>query len=73
MVEAVKNAEKSGKLALATQDISVPKEVLKQAVDNNISKLTLPHVLEKHRQEIIYQIQQTLTIGLMTGDRYRCV
>ena len=70
MVEAVKNAEKSGKLALATQDISVPKEVLKQAVDNNISKLTLPHVLEKHRQEIIYQIQQTLTIGLMTGDRY---
>ena len=35
-----------------------------------LSKLTLPAVLEKHRQEVIYQIQKELNIGLMQGDRY---
>lgn len=45
-------------------------EVLKQAVNNNIEKLTLNAVMEKHRAEIIADIQQTLNIGLMQGDRY---
>lgn len=70
MVEAVKEAEKSGKLAEVTKDIAVQPDVLAEAVNNNISKLTLPSVLEKYRNEIIFDIQQTLVIGLMNGDRY---
>ena len=70
MVEAVKEAEKSSKLAEITKDIAVQPDVLAEAVNNNISKLTLPSVLEKYRSEIIFDIQQTLVIGLMNGDRY---
>ena len=69
MVQAVKKAERS-KLATITKDIDVQPDVLAEAVDNNISKLTLPSVLEKYRNEIIYDIQQTLVIGLLNGDRY---
>lgn len=70
MVEAVKKADTAEKWAHITKDIGVRPEVLKQAMNNNISKLTLPAVLEKHRAEVIYQIQQELNIGLMRGDRY---
>lgn len=70
MAEAVKSAKTSKELAYITKDLSVRPEVLKQAVNNNISKLTLPAVLEKHRSEVIYQIQQELGVGLMNGDRY---
>ena len=69
-VEATKKAEEAGKFAEVVKDISVQPDVLKQAVNNNISKLTLEPVLQKHRGEIIYQIQQELNIGLMNGDRY---
>ena len=70
MIAAFKQAEKAGKFEEATKDIAVNPNVLKSAVNNNISKLTLPQVMEKHRAEIIYQIQQELNIGLMQGDRY---
>lgn len=70
MVEAVKKADTREELARITKDINVNPDVLKQAVNNNVSKLTLPAVLEKHRGDIIYQIQQELNIGLMNGDRY---
>jgi len=70
MVEVLKEAQKNGKLAEVTRDLSVPSDVLNEAVNNNISKLTLPSVLEKYRNEIIYDIQQNLLIGLMNGDRY---
>lgn len=70
MEEAIKKADTAEKLARVTKDISVRPEVLNQAVNNNISKLTLPRVLERNRAEIIYQIQQELNIGLMNGDRY---
>lgn len=70
MVEAVKSAKTSKKFAELVKDIEVNPDVLNQAMKNNISKLTLNPVLEKHRNEIIYQIQQTLNIGLMQGDRY---
>lgn len=70
MEKAIKEAEKSGKLAVAAQELSVQPDVLKEAVNNNISKLTLPNVMEKHRAEIVYQIQQALNVGLMNGDRY---
>lgn len=73
MAEAIKKADTKEKLDSTTKDIAVRPEVLKQAVNNNISKLTLPAVLEKHRGELIYQIQQELNIGLMNGDRYEAM
>lgn len=70
MSKALKKAQTPKEFEELTKDIEVNPNVLKQAVNNNISKLTLPAVLEKHRNEIIYQIQQELYIGLMQGDRY---
>ena len=70
MLTAFKKANTTAEFERITKDLAVNPNVLKQAVDNNISKLTLPTVLEKHRSEIIYQIQQELNIGLMNGDRY---
>ena len=70
MADAVNKADTRVKLEKISKDISVQPDVLKQAVNNNISKLTLPLVMQKHRADIIYQIQQELSIGLMNGDRY---
>ena len=70
MTEALKKADTPKKFEELAKDIEVNPNVLKQAMNNNISKLTLPAVLEKHRNELIYQIQQELNIGLMMGDRY---
>ena len=70
MIKSLKNAEKTGDFENISKDIPVNPNVLKQAINNNISKLTLPAVMEKHRNEIVYQIQQELGIGLMQGDRY---
>lgn len=55
---------------MAFTDTLVNPDVLKSAVKNNIEKLTLPAVMEKHRAEIVADIQQTLNVGLMQGDRY---
>ena len=70
IVEATKKADTAEKLGEIAKELKVQPEVLKQAVNNNISKLTSLGVLEKNRAEIIYQIQQELNIGLMNGDRY---
>ena len=70
MISALKEADSAGKLAEVSKDLAVNNNVLKRAINNNISKLTLPAVLQKHRGEVIYQIQQALNIGLMQGDRY---
>lgn len=70
MIESLKNASTSEEIAELVQDIDVDPNTLKQALNNNISKLTLPAVLEAHRAEIIYQIQRELTLGLINGDRY---
>lgn len=48
----------------------VTAEVIRRAVENPISKLTLNDRLEKHRREIIYDIKQNISIGLLNGDRY---
>ena len=69
IANAVKSADDTKKLLSGTDTLVRP-EVLKQAVYNNIEKLTLDAVMEKHRAEIIADIQQTLTVGLMNGDRY---
>ena len=70
MSDAVKKSETRGELAAILEDVAVNPDMLKQAVNNNISKLTLPSVLEKHRNEIIYQAQNALVMGLVNGDRY---
>lgn len=70
IAEALKKAEGTEKFAEMSESISVNSNVLKRALNNNISKLTLPTVMEKCRAEIIYQIQQELNVGLMQGDRY---
>lgn len=70
MENSVKNAQTSEEIAEIVKDINVRPEVIEQAVNNNISKLTLPSVLESHRATIIYQIQRELTLGLLNGDRY---
>lgn len=68
MVKAVLSADETAELDLPKS--LVRPEVLKSAVKNNIEKLTLPAVMEKHRAEIVADIQQTLNIGLMNGDRF---
>ena len=70
MIGALQKADEAGKIAEVGADLAVNPNVLKQAVNNNIAKLTLPAVMEKYRAEIVYQIQQELNIGLMRGDRY---
>lgn len=70
MAETVTQAATTENIAEVGKSLSVRPETLKRAVENNISKLTLPRVLQKHRAEIIYQIQQELNIGLINGDRY---
>lgn len=45
-------------------------EIIRRAVENPVSKLTLNDQLEKHRKEIIYNIKQDISVGLMNGDRY---
>ena len=70
MINAFNNAGDTIQGAKTAKGLSARPEVIKQALGNNISKLTLPRVLEKHRQEMVYDIQQTLNIGLMTGERY---
>lgn len=70
MAGTVTQAATAENIAEVGKSLSVRPETLKRAVENNISKLTLPQVLQKHRAEIIYQIQQELNIGLINGDRY---
>ncbi len=70
MFETLKKADTPKGFEYITEDIEVNPKVLKQAVNNNISKLTLPAVLEKHRQDLVYQLQQEITTGLMLGERY---
>lgn len=45
-------------------------DIIRRAVENPVSKLTLNDRLEKHRKEIVYNIKQDISVGLMNGDRY---
>lgn len=49
---------------------AVSPEVIRQAVNNPVSGLTLKDTLEKHRKEIIYDIKKSIGVGLTNGDRY---
>lgn len=70
MVKAVEDSTDKDRLHERFKDLNLRPEVIKNAVENPISGLTLPDTLEKHRQEIIYGIKQRINIGLMTGERY---
>lgn len=71
LVEAVKKAA-GGAADLGGLKGCTP-DVMKKAVENPVSKLTLDDRLEKHRKEIVYDIKQNISVGLMNGDRYSTV
>lgn len=49
---------------------AVTPEVIKAAVNNPVSGLTLKDTLEKHRKDIIYDIKRNIGVGLSNGDRF---
>ena len=70
MDAAVRKAKNTAEIAAFFRDTDVRPEVVKRAFENNITKLTLPSVLERHRADLVYQCRQELTIGMLNGDRY---
>ena len=69
-VDAVTKSVDNEEFKKNLKGLSLKPEVMKRAVENPISGLTLPDTLEKHRKEVIYNIKQQINIGLMTGERY---
>lgn len=70
MVDAVVKASDNERLAKELLGLrAVSPEVIKKAVENPISGLTLSDTLEKHRKEIIYDIKRNIGVGLANGDR----
>lgn len=66
-----KSAGKVEKLGLILTGLKgLPVETVKQSVQNPIWGLTLNDALEKHRNEVVYNIKKELNIGLINGDRY---
>lgn len=68
MVESVKKVVVNPAIAAGLK--ACTPDVIRRAVENPVSKLTLNDRLEKHRKEIVYDIKQNITVGLMNGDRY---
>lgn len=50
--------------------VAITPQQIKAAVNNPVAGLTLSDRLEKNRKDIIYNIKQTVGVGLMNGDRY---
>ena len=70
MAAAVEKAASSEELAALLEGVKyVTPEILRNAVENPISGLTLSDTLEKSRKEIIYNIKRQITTGLLNGDR----
>lgn len=72
MVNAVNKAAGNRELlksAFAEVKAATP-DVIKAAVNNPVSGLTLNDTLEKHRKDIIYDIKRNIGVGLTNGDRY---
>lgn len=70
MHEAVLNAKDTKSALEYLKDLNIRPEVMKRAIENPVSGLTLPDILEKNRKDVIYDIKQQVNIGLMNGDRY---
>lgn len=73
MVKAVEKSKNGAELAENLKDLNVRPEIMKRAIENPVSGLTLPDTLEKNRKEVLYSIKQEINIGLMNGDRYDTV
>ena len=70
MSESVLKAKDTKSALNYLKDLSIRPEVMKRAIENPVSGLTLPDILEKNSKEVIYDIKQQVNIGLMNGDRY---
>lgn len=69
MINAVANSVNDNDLAEKLRGIYLTQsQVVKAAVSNPVSRLTLSKTLEKHRKRIVYNIKQTVTVGIMNGD-----
>lgn len=70
MVSAVEKATSGKELAEQLKGLkAVSPEVIKKAVENPVSGLTLSDTLEKNRKDIIYDIKRNIGVGLANGDR----
>lgn len=70
MINGFSNSAGDIKFKDSFNGLSIKPEVLKAAVENPISGLTLPERLQKHRQDVIYDIRQSISNSLMTGERF---
>lgn len=70
MIDAVEKSKTYEQLKTNFKGLrAVTPEIMKRAVENPISGLTLNDTLEKNRKEVIYSIKQQIGIGLSQGDR----
>lgn len=70
MINGFSNSAGDSKFKDSFNGLSIKQEVLKAAVENPISGLTLPERLQKHRQDVMYDIRQSISNSLMTGERF---
>lgn len=70
MINGFSNSAGDSKFKDSFNGLSIKPEALKAAVENPISGLTLPERLQKHRQDVIYDIRQSISNSLMTGERF---
>lgn len=71
MVEAVNKSSDLADLKKELKGVrAVTPAVVKEAVENPIAGLTLSDTLEKRRKEVVYEIKQAISVGLVNGDRY---
>lgn len=69
MVNAVAKSVNDKELEKLLSGIHLtPAQVIKAAVNNPVNKLTLSKTLEKNRKQIVHNIKQTVTVGIMNGD-----
>lgn len=70
MITAVKKSSNSTQLKNELIGLtSATPEIIKRAVENPVSGLTLKDTLEKNRTQIIYDIKRNIAVGLANGDR----
>lgn len=74
MKKAVANSVNDMDLADRLQGLTLTRpQVIRVAVQNPVSKLTLTKTFEKNRRQIIHRVKQNITVGLMNGDRMTTV
>lgn len=69
MITAISKSNSSEEMKELLEGVSLNADIVKKAVENPISGLTLADTLERNRKEIIYNIKKQITVGLLNGDR----